>query len=189
MHAYQKERIENVICYFASEHEKRAEIPAYQTYIYKYLSIFDFTVLEKTGKPALDIQHIALPKGPVPRRLYDNPSNSTNSYYDIKEYESGNKAFKPKKEPDLNYFSKTEIEVMNQLLNEFAYPGVTTDIINEASHDIKAYRKAWAKRGDRKRVTISYDDQFDQINKKKEEDLSPEEETYLVHRALSMFNA
>ena len=32
---YQKEKIENAICFFANEHQKKTKHPLYQTFLYK----------------------------------------------------------------------------------------------------------------------------------------------------------
>jgi len=67
---YQKERIENAICFFASEHQKRSEKPAFQTFIYKYLAMLDFLSIEETGQPVLGLNYVALKRGPVPEEIY-----------------------------------------------------------------------------------------------------------------------
>lgn len=184
MIAYQKERIENAICYFASEHKKRAQKPAYQTYIYKYLALFDFQVLQETGKPALDIEYDAFGKGPVPKHLYDTRSSyKTRCYKFISEGEDSI-IIEPSHKSNLDYFSDHEIEIMNQLLDKFAHPWITTDDLIAASHEIPAWQKAWSRRADSQRVPMSYDDNFDRIQTKSEQDLSPEEETYLIFKSL-----
>ncbi|MBW8003069.1 MAG: DUF4065 domain-containing protein [Planctomycetes bacterium] len=184
MLAYQKERIENAICYFAREHQKRAQKPAYQTYIYKYLALFDFRVLEKTGKPALDIEYDAYERGPVPRPLYNTRSFHKNQCYKFKPEGENSIIIEPARRPNLNFFSEFEIEIMNQILAQYAHPWITTDILNEASHEIPAWQKVWSRRGDRSKVPMSYDDNFDNINNKSESELTREEDTYLVYKAL-----
>ena len=44
---YQKEKIENAICFFASEHQKKTKHPLYQTFLYKYLAFLDFESLRE----------------------------------------------------------------------------------------------------------------------------------------------
>lgn len=59
---YQKEKIENAICFFAYEHKKATRKFLTQTYLYKYLALFDFKCLEETGKPALGLKYMAMEK-------------------------------------------------------------------------------------------------------------------------------
>ena len=184
MLAYHKERIENAICYFAAEHKKRAQKAAYQTYIYKYLALFDFQVLKETGKPALDIEYDAYERGPVPKHIYYKRSTHKNRCYRFIPQGEDSIIIEPSRRSNLNYFSEFEIGIMNLILDEFAHPWITTDDLNEASHEIPAWQKAWKRRGERRRVSMSYDDNFQDLEKKSESALSPEEETYLTFKAL-----
>ena len=184
---YQKEKFDNAVCFFASEHTRRTGRPTYQTYIYKYLALFDFAVLENTGKPALDIDYEAYKRGPVPeiydrRRIYNTECFE---FVKIISQEPDEKYIvAAKKDPDMEYFSSYEIEIMKALVDKFAIPGTTTDPIIEATHEIKAWEKAWEKRGIRKKVKMQYEDNFIDLNAKSEEELTPEEETFLVYKAL-----
>ncbi len=184
MLAYRKERIENAICYFAQEHKKRARKPTYQAYIYKYLALFDFRVLDETGKPALDIEYDAYERGPVPRHLYDAITSHKNKYCKFKPQGEDSIIIEPARRPNLDFFSEFEIEIMNQILAEFAHPWITTDELNEASHEIKAWQKAWNNRGERRKVPMSYDDNFQGLDINSESKLTREEDTYLVFKAL-----
>ena len=184
MVAYQQQKIENTICYLAQEHVKRARKPAYQTYVYKYLALFDFRVLERTGKPALDWEYEAYERGPVPKRLYDSRHGHSTNCYDLKPEGENSIIVVAKKRPDMRYFSIQEMEVLNEILEEWAHPWVTTDDLNEASHSILAWQKAWQRRGTMSKAPMSYDDNFEGLQEKTADQLSPEEETYLTFRAL-----
>lgn len=181
---YKQQKLDNAICYLASEHVKRAEKPAYQTYVYKYLAMFDFQILQKTGKPALDIEYEAYERGPVPKRLYASRHEHKGHCYTLKPEGENSIIIQPSQRANLDCFSELEIEVMNSILDEFAHPWITTDILNEASHEIRAWQAAWARRGDMGKVPMSYDDSFSALNEKEEAQLTPEEETYLTFKAL-----
>jgi hypothetical protein len=71
MIAYQKEKIENAICFFASEHHKATRQPLYQIFLYKYLAFFDFECLKNSGKPSLGLKYLAMERGPVPIDIYE----------------------------------------------------------------------------------------------------------------------
>ena len=185
MIVHKQQKLENAICYLASEHVKRAQKPAYQTYIYKYLAMFDFQVLQKTGKPALDIEYEAFERGPVPKRLYASRHEHKGQCYVLKPEGENSIVIQPSQRPNLDYFSELEIQVMNAILDEFAHPWVTTNVLNEASHEIEAWKKAWARRGEMGKAPMSYDDNFPKLGEKDEAELTPEEETYLTFKALN----
>ncbi|OHD17292.1 MAG: hypothetical protein A2Y38_25330 [Spirochaetes bacterium GWB1_59_5] len=189
MVAYRQDRINNAICYFAAEHRRRAQKPAYQTYIYKYLAIFDFRILQDTGRPALDIGYDAYEKGPVPRHLYDTRATHRNRCYKLVPEGENSIIIEPSKRPNLEFFSAYEIEVMNELLERFAHPWITTDDLIEATHDITAWKRAWTSRGDRDKVPMSYEDNFEGLTEKTQENLSPAEESFIVHKSLKELSA
>jgi len=67
---YQKEKIENAICFFAHEHMKKTRQSLYQTFLYKYLAFLDFEILKETGRPCLGLSYMAMEHGPVPMEIY-----------------------------------------------------------------------------------------------------------------------
>lgn len=186
MIAYKKERLENAICYFAAEHERRAGSPAYMTFILKYLALFDFSTLEKIGKPALELKWDALPFGPVTFTIYNQkkPKILSDCFEQIKTAGKSEQFFRAVSAPDLDYFSEVEIDIMNRLLDEFAHPGAGTDDIVGAAHErIAAYKKAWGRRTGKKEP-IYYSDAFDDLSQKSEEELTPQEEAFLIYQGL-----
>jgi hypothetical protein len=164
MRAYQKERFLNAVCFFATEHARRTGRPAFQTYIYKYLALFDFKILEEEGQPALDIGYRAMEMGPVPEDLYSK-KEATSHYEFLKVCGSHGEdryVINPIADPNLDYFSEAEVATMHAILDEFARPGVSTKALIKATHDrIAAWRKAWRQRGERIAVPMSYDDTFE----------------------------
>ena len=84
---YQKEKFENAICFFASEHYKATRKALTQTYLYKYLALLDFRSIETTGKPVLGLEYMAMEKGPVPIKLYRERETIKSDCFEFKKSE------------------------------------------------------------------------------------------------------
>ncbi len=184
MIAYREEKIKNAICYFAKEHYKRTNRYIRQTLLYKYLGFLDFESIKNRGKPVLGLSFIAYDKGPVPPEIrakrdnYDTECfsffNTGGDYYNIM----------PKSDADLSYFSKSEIELMDNILSRYSRKELRNEEMIDAaikdSHKILAWEKA-RKRFHKK---MRYEDMFPNIDKKSEEELTPEEENFLIYEGL-----
>ena len=186
MKAYQKERIENAICFFAREHHKKTRRFPSQTHIYKYLALFEFEILEETGDAPLDLEYVAMEYGPVPIDIYSKRDTLKSDLFSIEK--RGKSYFvKAKKKPNLDYFSEYEIEKMNNLIFIYAQRWVSSGVMSDASHEkIKAWKKAWNRRPNSK---IDKADTFDKLAQKDEEHLSPQEERFLISSALGSMGA
>lgn len=182
MKAYQKERIENAICFFAYEHfEKTGKYPS-QTHIYKYLAFFDFQILEETGEAPLDLDYLAMERGPVPIQLYKKRREIKSDCFCFQETGTNNFIVKAVKKPDLHYFSEYETEKMKNLIYIFATSYTTASIISDASHKkIKAWAKAWNRK---KNSPIDKAETFDDIYKKTEGELTQQEEHFLINQSI-----
>ncbi|MGO9137096.1 MAG: type II toxin-antitoxin system antitoxin SocA domain-containing protein [Syntrophales bacterium] len=176
---YQKEKIENAILFFANEQAKSARKPLYQTYLFKYLAFLDFECLKETGRPSLGLTYKALKKGPVPIDLYNQ--NITFESFEYVTDELG-KFIKPKKKPDMNFFSKLELKIMNRLVEIYAQNYIMSKHISDASHEaILAWKRTW--RSDPNGI-IDYSLNFDgNVLKKSHDKLTYQEENYLLHCA------
>jgi len=144
MIAYRKEKIDNAICFFATEHQKKSGKPLTQTYLYKYLAFLDFLSVEKMGIPALDLEYRAMPWGPVPHKLYNERKSLKTDLYEF--IDMGNEIFviRPKAHADLIYFSEFERDIMNQLISRYATHYGRANEISEDSHKkIRAYDKTY----------------------------------------------
>jgi hypothetical protein len=163
MRAYQKERFENAVCFFAQEHRRRTGRRAFQTYIYKYLALFDFLMLEQDGVPAFDIAYDAMENGPVPNFYFDKANTDKYRFHEHKIPRRRPQYFiEPIAPPELDYFSDDELAAMRSILDEFAVPGARTGHLINATHQrLRAWVKAWSARDTRKRVPMRYQDQFD----------------------------
>ena len=185
MFAYKKERLENAICFFAKEHKRRKKQDPTQTYIYKYLALFDFEMLVKTGRPALDLEYLAMAKGPVPIEIYEKRNSYETELFKFVPQEEKNTVIVVKtkgKRPNLEYFSESEITEMQRIVEIYINTSVDTNILSGASHEVIApWEKAWKRRNNHK---IEMIDAFPGIYNKKDEDLSPQEENFLTYYGL-----
>lgn len=181
MIAYQKEKIENAICFFASEHKKRTKKPLYQIFLYKYLAFLDFKSLEETGHPALGLKYLAMEKGPVPIEIYEARKFLSTDCYEFKNIEENKFIIVSKAQPNLDYFSPYEIGKMRELIEIYADSFVTASDVSQTSHEIKAWQKAWKKKPN---SVIDFGLAFDNdIEKKDPRNLSAAEENFLIYKA------
>ena len=183
MIAYQNEKIENAIGFFATQHKKATRKPLSQTFLYKYLAFLDFKSLEETGRPVLGLKYKAMERGPVPIEIYSKRTNYKTSLFEFRRIRETQFVVIPQKNPNLDYFSKYEIDLMRRLIEIYADTFVKTGDISEASHqEIKAWKKAWNRQPN---SLIDYDWSFDNdINSKPEDRLSFAEENYLIYKGL-----
>lgn len=122
---YQKEKIENAICF-------------------KYLAFLDFTSLKETGEPALGLRYRAMERGPVPIDIYDKRESYSSPLFKFVKGERGSIMIFPGKEPDLDYFSPYEIGLMNRLIEIYARSYIPTRLVSDASHEeIAAWKRTW----------------------------------------------
>ena len=181
---YQKEKLENAVCFFAQEHYKKTRHRLYQTFLYKYLALFDFGHLKAYGKPALGLTYKAMKMGPVPVDLYerrDDPDWST--HFSFRKDENQNVMVVPKGSPDLDYFSRREIELMQRLIEIYGQGYVTTRIMSNASHlEILAWQRTFACQ---ENAVIDFSLEFPgDVLTKPEHELTFPEEVYLVQKGL-----
>ena len=113
---YQKEKIENAICFFAEEHKKRTRGPLYQTFLYKYLAFLDFDSLKQTGRPVLGLTYKAMERGPVPIEIYDRRKHFKTDLFEFREEAENRHYVICKNKPNLDFFSQNEIKLMKRLV-------------------------------------------------------------------------
>ncbi len=183
MIAYQKEKLENAICFFALRHQERTRKPLAQTFLYKYLAFLDFESLEETGHPVLGLEYLAMGKGPVPIRIYDKRRTLKTECFEFKEVEKDKFIIVAKGRPNLEFFSRYEIKKMQRLIEIYADVFVRASDISEASHQaIRAWRKAYKRK---KNSPIEYDLQFEEdISLRNPKDLTPAEESFLINKSI-----
>lgn len=186
MKAYQKERIENAICFFAREHHKKTRKFPSQTHIYKYLALFDFEILEETGDSPLDLKYLAMEHGPVPPVIYNKRDNLKSDLF-VFEKQGNIYLVKARRKPNLDFFSEYEIEKMKNLVFTYAQKWVSSNIMSDSSHEkIKAWRKTWENLPN---AIIDKADTFDSLASKNENQLTLQEEHFLISTMLGSLEA
>jgi hypothetical protein len=185
---YREQKIDNAIAYFASEFHARKGYYPRQTWIYKFLALLDFRTLKKTGIPCLGLEYDAMKYGPVPSRLYDKrPGLETDKFRFVTTNDKGCRV-EAKKDPDLDFFSDNELDVMDEILIDYTQEDADLDtLINDAHKEILAWNKAWrlAVKEGRGRMPMEFADEFGNLSKKKEKELTPEEERFLYYHDIS----
>lgn len=183
MIAYQKEKTENAICYFAFRHKEATGKVLPQTFLYKYLALFEFEYLKKYGRPPLGLRYLAMERGPVPIDIYSKRANYSTACVAFKRLSENHFAVISKAKPDMAYFSSAEIEEMSRLVQIYADEFMRAGDISDASHEvIAAWRKTYSKKPN---APIDYKSEFDDdIERKPPENLTPAEENYLIFKAL-----
>lgn len=182
MSAYSNEKIENAICFFAREHYQHTRRYPTQTHIYKYLAFFDFQLLEETGQAPLDLKYLAMKYGPVPIEVYSKRRKIESELFVFDETQTGKIYVKTRRAPDLSYFAVREIKKMRDLIFIFASAWTSANIMSESSHQkIGAWVKTWSRRPN---SLINKADTFEELQSKSDEELSPQEEHFLIAEAL-----
>ena len=186
MIAYKTEKLNNAICYFANEVYKRRKEYLPQTFLYKLLSYLDFTSIEKLGVPALELKYRAFKNGPVPEEIYQNKDVYETDCFKFDKRSNRRFIIISKREDDLDYFSDFEIEIMDNLLNKYIakdtnMKAIIDNICNDSHNEIKAWRKAFSRK---QNSIMNYSDTFEEIDQKDLENLSINEERFLVYCGL-----
>jgi hypothetical protein len=185
MISYQKEKIENAICFFALNHKKVTKQNLPQTFLYKYLAMLDFQGIKDNGIPVLGLTYRAMDYGPVPIEIYGERERYKSECFDFVKLDEKKIVIVPKKDvkPDLDYFSTYEIKSMNKLIDIFADKFITSKVVSDVSHvEIKAWARA---REIKKNSFIDYALNFDgDIREKRGEELKPAEKNYLIFNSL-----
>ena len=174
MISYKKEKIENAVCFFAQEHKKKSGKPLAQTYLWKYLAFVDFISIEKLGSPAFGLEYKAMKKGPVPHSLYNRRHDYKTDLFEFINIGEGKFVIKSKKSPDMDYFSKFEMSLMNILIRKYAQKWAK-DISEDSHNRIRAYKKTATNEIMDYALTFE-----DDIRKKDEKSLNKAEEHFLT---------
>lgn len=191
MIAFKEQKIENAIVYFSSEFKKRKGYFPRQTWIYKFLALLDFRMLKKFGMPCLGLPYDAMQFGPVPTSIYNKREGGSreDKYYFIKVNQCQNGyRVETYVEPDLDFFSDNEMDVMDEIVEQYISPNANLDAIIEGAHkEILSWKHAWdlAQRENRNKMSMEYSDEFPGIAKKTAEQLTPEEERFLWYKSVS----
>lgn len=186
---YREKKVENAIAYFAYEFNQRKGFFPRQTWIYKFLALLDFRILKRTGIPCLGLEYDAMKYGPVPSRLYDERCGLEKGKYLFVATKDSGWRVENSADPDLDYFSDEELDVMDEILAAYTRNHVDLENLVKDSHrEIRAWGKAWllALETGRGRMPMEYCDEFDDLLNKSANDLTPEEERFLRYRSMQI---
>jgi uncharacterized phage-associated protein len=119
---HDREKLVNAILFFSSNTEKCGI-----TKLYKLLYFLDFEHYKQIGRNVTGLKYYAMEKGPFPskldkeiRRGGKSDLNENVSFGDIKlDTDRSFKKVESKNEPDLDVFTKREMQIMQQLAEEF----------------------------------------------------------------------
>jgi uncharacterized phage-associated protein len=183
MIAYQKEKVENAVCFFASKHKEYTGKNLYQTSLFKYLALFEFEYLKKHGRPPLGLKYLAMEKGPVPVDIYKERDHYKTSCAYFKKVDENKFIVISTAKPDMDYFSPSEMDEMVRLIKIYADEFVRTKTMSEATHhEIKAWRETYQKNPNGEidfKLTFERD-----FEKKESKDHSIAEESFLIYKAI-----
>lgn len=181
---YQKEKLDNAVCFFAKEHNKKTRHQLYQTFLYKYLALFDFGCLKTYGKAPLGLTYVAMPRGPVPKELYDRRDDADlSAIFCFRKDERQNLIVLPKTPPNLDYFNKREVDFMHRLIEVYAQTYITSALMSDASHqEILAWKRTWK---EKQNTIIDLSLEFSgDIFHKPETELTFPEEVFLTQKGI-----
>lgn len=188
MLAYRKERVNNLLLFFAIEHYKKTKTFLSQTALYKYLAFFEFRHLFYRGDMPVELVYRAMDYGPVPIEIYDHrfePEYFEKVVFEIVQLKDGKECIliKPKGKFDPDYFSENELEDLRQVIEIFAQRWVTSKVMSDASHrEIRSWLKTHSINPN---GIIDPKLEFNKdIEAEPEEILTAIEERYLIQRRL-----
>ncbi|HMW08608.1 MAG TPA: DUF4065 domain-containing protein [Leptospiraceae bacterium] len=175
---FEKQKLDNVVSFFAEKHKELTNKNLSQTFLYKYLAFLDFTYLKKVGHPSLNLKYLAMERGPVPIDIYKNKNNLKSELYEFENIKDDIYIVHSKRKADLDYLDSEEIKIMRALLNKYAHDYATASEISEDSHkEIKAWIKAF---NVKKNQPMKYEDELEFS----ENNLTFEEEAFKVWQSL-----
>lgn len=127
---HHREKLINAIIYFAT-HTKYCG----KTKLLKLLYFLDFKHFKQTGRSVTGLDYFAWQMGPVPRDLFEELSDEMNPDLRAaihKLAEEGFQKIRPKKRFDDQYFTKKEMELLEQI--SFIFEDAKADDMVESTH-------------------------------------------------------
>ncbi|WP_167883196.1 type II toxin-antitoxin system antitoxin SocA domain-containing protein [Leptospira adleri] len=174
MKSSEKEKLDQLILFFAIEHAKHSGLPLFMTMLLKFIDLFDLTLLKNFGIPPLGLNYTAFPQGPLPKDLYKlikKTKYESNLFKVVKLDKStsdGIVIIPSTAEYDLDYFSDIEIDKMYELIEKFSTNYKNNTAIISETHKLKAWQKAWynKKKPSQEEVPMNLKDMFDEKKNK-----------------------
>ncbi|WP_210413674.1 type II toxin-antitoxin system antitoxin SocA domain-containing protein [Leptospira ilyithenensis] len=157
----------NSIAFFSTEHQKITRKPLYKTTLLKYLALFYYKVFSESGEPPLELSFIAMENGPVAEEVYVGINENA---FNVAEFEiikstTSNDSEQIQilgKSYNLDFFSEFEIEIMNELIQNFATMYKNNTAIIDATHELRPWKIAWENRGKSRLKKMNDEDIFDE---------------------------
>lgn len=132
-------------------------------HLLKFLFYSDLYHLNQYGRPILGDLYFAMDNGPVASNSYDMLKNSTLDYELFRKPHSTINYVRPLRKANLDYFSDTDIEIFDNVLDKFKE--LNAKEMSQETHKTKAWDKAWKNKNPfSRRSRMSYEDFFETIN-------------------------
>lgn len=182
MRAYHEETVDNVVTYIAKRYHEGTGKYIVQMLMYKILALLDFQCVKELGLPCTELSYRALEMGPVPDELYNNKTAGTKYIVRHEENFSGNitRLYIAIYDPDMGYISECEKAILDNILDEFISKSITAKQASQITHErIVAWRKT---RETNPNGFIDYDDEFDNLAQKSEDEMTCAEREYTQYR-------
>lgn len=116
-----------VVLYLANKYDGISKMR-----LLKYVFFADLYHLEHYGRPILGDRYVAMDNGPVLSKLYDLLKNPTDDFKIVK-----NLIVVPNAKPDLGYLSKSDIEALDYVLEQ--YSQFETLELSELTHEFYSW--------------------------------------------------
>lgn len=181
---YNKQIVENAVAYIAKQYKIKTKKNIDQVVLYKVLAFSDFECVRTIGKPITALQYYAEKMGPVPHTLQYMKSE----FYEKKISEtenSGKPVFLCLKEPNIDFFSDYELDVLDKYINRAVKEKWTAELASNYSHkEIKSWQIAIDNKYPNK--LMNYADEFgEEFKTKKESEMTSAEANYVMYFALT----
>ncbi len=152
---FNRQKAIEAILYFANA-RKQQKLTV--LHLLKFLYYADMYHLNKYDRPVLGDCYYAMENGPVASNVYDMLKNSCNDY-ELSGWGRDSKVT-ALRDANLDYFSDTDIEAFDYVLNTFKQQ--TPDEMIKETHKTKAWINAWNNKNYfAKRSEMSYEDFYD----------------------------
>ena len=130
INTHHREKIINAIIYFARKTKYCGK-----TKLLKLLYFLDFSHFNRTGKPVTGLDYFAWEMGPVPKELFEELSGNMkpdmkNSIHELPA--EGFQQTRPKKNFDDRYFSKNEMQLLEEI--SCIFKDAQADAMVESTH-------------------------------------------------------
>lgn len=184
MRAYHRQIVDNVVAYIAQQYCNAHKKDITQTLLFKILALFDFRCLRQNGRPCLEFSYTARDRGPVPEELYKKDL-SEYSLFSVRDKKGRNyisRHFIATDKADLDFLAPSEKRILVDLVSHVVENKLDGKLLSALSHkEIKAWQVAYNRQ---KNSTMSYAEEFDNLDDKTESQLTLVELNFIKYREL-----